>query len=97
MKYLIKEKNSILQQYGYKWDTFATTNSIEGWQKIYHHDMYDLWVMICPFQEKIYFYDEYDCGGMIWEDEEDIPYDMCIESKEFIEWLDDLIDSKIGE
>lgn len=53
--------------------------------------------MVCPFQEKVYFYDEYDCGGKIWEDEEDIPYDMDIESEKFIEWLDKLIDSKIGE
>lgn len=90
MKYMIKEKTSILQQYGFEWDTFATNKSIEGWQKIYHFDTYDyLWVNVCPKDEKVYLRDEYNSG--VWEHEENIPYDMNIESEEFIEWLDGLI------
>lgn len=103
MKYMIKEKNSILQQYGFEWDTFATDESIEGWQQVYSHgsdnyghdNLYCLWVNICPKDNTIYFYDEFDCGGELWSDEEAIPDDMDIESEEFIQWLDNLIAEQI--
>lgn len=100
MKYMIKEKSSILQQYGFEWTTFYTDGKIKGWQNLYHHDIYYLWVNVCPEDKKVYLYKEYDCddcSGEVWEGEEDIPYDMNIESEKFIEWLDKLIDSKIGE
>ena len=40
----------------------------------------------------MYLYNEYDCGGMIWDDEIDVPNNVLSDKYEFAKWLDTQID-----